>query len=136
MRIGKRSKFYVLGFMAIVCLVGLFCVIQRDSQIIIEGPKTFGMAASVLRDIRLVWIDGGRSDNFAPSNHLRGMYSDAFHFTNSVNVKGKEYHCCFGVRDNYWPAGLLVIAEDGTILWIRGRDGAVTVSPQRKRVEP
>ena len=122
--------------MAIVCLVGLFWAMQRGSQIEIEGPKTFGMAASVLRDIRLVWIDGGRSDNFVPSNVVSGTYSDVFHYTNSVNAEGKEYHCCFGVRDNHWPAGLLVIAEDGTILWIRGRDGAVTVSPQRKRVEP
>jgi hypothetical protein len=59
-----------------------------------------------------------------------------FVFTNVVTSTNVIFHCRFAARRPSWPAGVLAITDEGILVWVRDKDGKVTVSPEKYGVEP
>jgi len=127
-----------------VALVGgiaiLFCAQLNfkpdpEGATTLEGAKYLSMPASCLIDVRQAWIDRGRPESFKPNKVIGGTFGNVFFYTNKVQVGGMIYQCRFGVSDNVWPPGILAITDEGIVLWIRQRDGKVTVSPEKNWIE-
>jgi hypothetical protein len=85
-------------------------------------------SASLLTHLREQWIKQSKPGNFDPSQYAgpAGAFSV---FTNVVTAGGRDYHCQFGTRRQWWPKGILAITADGVVLWVRDRDSKVTLSP-------
>lgn len=112
--------------------------------------------AFTLKQTRELWLEKGRPN---PAPFVKEFGQGAFVFTNIVVVKetqtaegvakvgqryvptntvipaGTAYHCCFGTHRVDWPDGVLAVTEDRQTLWIRGRDGKVTVAPEWITIE-
>jgi hypothetical protein len=81
-----------------------------------------------LQFIQEEWVKEGRPVGFRATNFM-GPNNIYFDFTNTLTITNKVFHCRFAERHPALP-GLLAITDDGVILWIRDRDGKVTISPE------
>jgi hypothetical protein len=90
--------------------------------------------ATILESLREEWTNQNKPPGFDVSQFSkpRGTY---FNFTNAVSAGGRSYKCMFGARQKDWPPGVLAITDDGVILWIRDRDGQVTLAPEVNGIE-
>lgn len=125
-----------MSFAVVTSFLVLGCMGCKPKQPEFIGIKYLGGPADVLRFVRREWIQQGRPQHFEPAKIVTGSFSDVFFYTNIVQVDGKAYQCRFGLDRGIFPAGLLVISDDETILWIRHRDGKVIVDPEKKSLEP
>jgi hypothetical protein len=57
-------------------------------------------------------------------------------YTNKITITNHVFHCLFAARRLDWPSGVMAVTEEGVIVWIRDRDGNVTIDPQKHGVEP
>lgn len=98
-------------------------------------PKYLHTADVTLRYLEEYWTTNGRPSNFDVSQVVgpAGMY---FVFTNTITISNAVYHCCFAARLPEWPAGVLAITENGVTVWIRDRDGKITISPGEYGIQP
>ena len=64
-----------------------------------------------------------------------GPTNDYFVYTNTITITNHVFHGCFSSRRPDWP-GVMAVTEDGIIVWIRDKDGKVTIDPQKHGVEP
>jgi hypothetical protein len=119
-----------------MCVTTLICLMNCGCQPRLDGGEAFSMAASALRDVRAAWLERGRTNDFVSSGIVGGMFSNVVFYTNSIKVDGRKYQCRFGVREDYWPPGVLAITDEGEIVWIRDRDGKATLAPHRRMIEP
>ena len=65
-----------------------------------------------------------------------GPADDFFVYTNEITITNHVFRCCFSSRRPDWPPGVMAVTEEGIIVWIRERDGNITVDPQKHGVEP
>jgi hypothetical protein len=93
-----------------------------------------GTDACNLKWARDYWISQGRPVGFDPGRVL-GPANVYFVYTNTVTITNRVLHCRFGARRSEWPAGVLAITDEGIMIWIRGRDGEITVSPDENGIE-
>src|SRR5271156_735206 len=94
----------------------------------------FRVDAACLTLAQRGWISDGRPDTDV-SAYVRptDVY---FVFTNTVYTTNAAFHCHFGAHRPSWPNGVLAGTDEGVVVWIRSRDGAVIVSPELNGVEP
>lgn len=85
-----------------------------------------------LRTLYAKWQSQGRPGEFEITNHfyIGHTTNQAFFFTNAVSVEGVRYTCRFAIRspDRFRSPGLLVLTDQGVLLWL-GDDGKVVAVP-------
>jgi hypothetical protein len=91
--------------------------------------------AGCLKYVEKEWVNRGRPTNFNIVEYI-GPSNVFFVFTNTVTNTSAVFHCCFAARRPDWPAGLLAVTDNGIALWVRDRDGKVTMCPENCGVEP
>jgi hypothetical protein len=117
-----------LKLMTILCIaVGLVGCKDTYPGVYLSG------SAEALREAQEHWKTNAQLSDL---DEARDRANDIFVYTNTVTTSNTVYHCLFGTRDPDWPAGVLAVTDDGIILWVRDRDGNVTVSPVDHGVEP
>jgi hypothetical protein len=91
-------------------------------------------AAVDLRYAQGQWQTNGQPSKF-DLYKIIGPTNLFFIYTNTVTTSNSVYHCLFGARRLNWPPGVLAVTDIGIILWIRDRDGNVTIEPESHGVE-
>ena len=104
---------------------------------------TFTTEAGVLRQIRAIWLAQDRPANLSldawgDGADLKYNTNIFFLYTNTITVTGVVQRCCFAVRrrDDVWPTGVMVITDNGAVVWIRDRDGKAFLAPDEFGVDP
>jgi hypothetical protein len=122
----KRTS--IVGLMSLFAV--LFCCCSHKSY-----PSSYLIgAATILEGFREEWLNLNRPPDYDISRFTKPP-GNFFNFTNTISTGGRQYKCLFGAREKDWPQGVLVITEDGIILWIRDRDGQVTLAPEVNGIE-
>jgi hypothetical protein len=99
-------------------------------------PEDLPSRATELRILYQVWVERGRPSDFDTEDiYGNGKVRSFFVYTNVLNVGKDTYHCRFGTRELGWPAGTLAVTDEGIIVWVRDKDGKVTVSPEKRGIE-
>ena len=98
----------------------------------------FASRAAILTVYQEWWAEKGRPAAIKLEDYggPGGPNESLFVYTNTIVSSGHRYQCLFGARATYWPRGVLAISDQGQTLWIRERDGKVTLSPEKYGVEP
>lgn len=103
----------------------VFCGCTGNPQ-----ARIFKEDGNNLRYALSCWNSRGRPTNFKLDEVL-GPPSDFFIYTNVVRSTNGDFHCRFAARSFAYPPGILVITDDGQLIFICSTNGKVTVSPDK-----
>lgn len=113
--------------------LGFTTIVLAGCNLNYPGKNLQGTAAS-LYSVEKTWEDQGRPSNFDVDKVI-GPPGVIFVYTNTIEVTNVVYHCHFAARRPYWPDGVMVIADNQKIFWIRARDGKITPDPMFGGIE-
>jgi hypothetical protein len=122
-------------------IVALLLSMQTGCKPYQYSSANFSSSAGELSDIYKLWLERGQPTNFTTADFFGPQYREFtnqfFVFTNTATAGSVVYHCHFGALcPHFPPGGVLAITDEGPIIWIRDRDGKVTLSPEVNGIEP
>jgi hypothetical protein len=130
----RVSKFKIGLAVLAACLVVVLVLFVLNFSTLTGPIRLRGIE---LRVTRKVWLLDGSPQNPNLEKYIgrdpTNKYSRIFVFTNAYSIQGKEYESLFAIdTSDFNGEGTLVIAKDGTLIWLDKRKGPSIVHlPQR-----
>ena len=126
----RSNKSLTVSVLIALVGVGLIGCTEKESH------EPVVMMAAGLDTVKENWVKQGCPKDFQPSNAFHSSVERFYVFTNEISVAGKFYHCRFAVRSQLiHTPGAMAITDEGVLLWIRDKDGKVTISPEKNGIE-